>query len=79
MSEPLYADGLISARGMALLAGVDEDTLRQVAAETGTSVATLPAPLVARMLANVDRIDPDRTLGIHAVIDHLAAADVTGR
>lgn len=64
---------VISTAGMALLAGVDEDSIRELVPGGGcTSVATIPAPLISRMLATVHRIDPNRTLGIYAVIDHLA-------
>lgn len=70
--------GLITADAIAMLAGVDAETIRQHIPDESTgpgghSPALLPAPLIQRMLANADRLDPNREIGLYGLIDRLAA------
>lgn len=66
--------GRIFPDGLALLAGVDVETIFDFGAEVEDPLrSAMPAPLLDRMLTNTNRIDPDREHDVYYVIDRLAA------
>lgn len=65
---------LVTSDGLALLAEVDADTIRNlVPTGEGANTAYLPEFILKRITRTVDQVDPLRQLDVYTVIEILAA------